>query len=449
MPYCDKKVNLLVQEYLQNLESITEIRSPLEKKKAKSVELAERIGAARGRPLFFHYVGSGRGQGPYVELQDGSVKMDLINGIGVHVLGHAHPLVVQSSLEASLSDVVMQGNLQPSLEYLEMSEKLVDIASRGSRIKHVWLCQSGSMANENGLKICRQKMNGARMIISMNKAFAGRTTMMTEITDNDAYRVGLPRYNEVVRVPFYDKTNPNTIEDSHNALKTLIEKHRGDIACFMFEPMQGEGGYRSAPREFFIPMLETCKKEGIPVFLDEVQTFCRTTDFFTYQTLKIGEYVDVVSIAKSLQNAATLYTSDFNPKPGLISGTFSGSTVALKAGTVILNHLDSEGYMGPEGKVSDIHKMFVGMLNKLSETTCKGLISDVGGLGLMVAFTPFHGGKDHMLKAVKKLFENGLMCFGCGSDPYRIRFLLPAILNKDHVDEVRLVIEKTFLELKN
>ena len=447
MPYRDK-VSELAQGYLQDLESITGVRPPIEGQKSKSMELAERIDAARGRPLFFHYIGSGRGRGPYVELQDGSVKMDLINGIGIHIMGHSHPLVVENSLEASLSDVVMQGNLQPGLEYLEMSEKLVDVASVGSNIKHAWLCQSGSMANENGLKICRQKMNGARMIISMTKAFAGRTQMMAEVTDNAAYRVGLPEYNEVVRVPFYDKDNPNTIEDSHNALKEIIEKHRGNIGCFIFEPMQGEGGYRSAPREFFVPLLETCKKEGIPIFLDEVQTFCRTSQFFAFQTLCLGEYVDVVSVAKSLQNAATLYTPEFNPKPGLISGTFSGSTAALKTGTAILNHLDNEGYMGPDGKVSKIHQMFVGMLNELGKTTCKGLISDAGGLGLMVAFTPMEGTRDQMLAAVKRLFENGVMCFGCGADPYRIRFLLPAILEQKHVDEAKSIIEKTFLELK-
>ena len=447
MPYRDK-VKSLAQDYLQDQESINAIKPPSADMKEKSQGFADRIDAARGRPLFFHYIGSGRGHGPFVELQDGSVKLDLINGIGIHVLGHAHPLVVEKSIEASLSDVVMQGNLQPGLEYLEMSEKLVEVASLGSNIKHAWLCQSGSMANENGLKICRQKMNGARMIISMNKAFAGRTQMMAEVTDNPAYRQGLPAYNEVLRIPFYDKDNPNSTQESLEALKKHIDEHRGDIGCFLFEPMQGEGGYKTAPRDFFVPLLEECKKEGIPIFLDEVQTFCRTTEFFAYQTLCLGEYVDVVSAAKSLQNAATLYTSEFNPKPGLISGTFSGSTVALKTGAAILEFLKSEGYMGYEGKVAQTHKKFVGMLNDLSKTTCKGLISDAGGMGLMVAFTPFDGGKDHMLKAVKKLFDNGLMCFGCGSDPFRIRFLLPAIIDDSHIELTRSILEKTFLELK-
>ena len=63
-----------------------------------------------------------------------------------------------------------------------------------------------------------------------------------------------------------------------------------------------------------------------------MQTFCRTGEFFAFETLNLGEYVDVVSVAKTLQTGATFYTEELNPKPGLVSGTFSGSTVALAAG---------------------------------------------------------------------------------------------------------------------
>ena len=76
--------------------------------------LADEVHKHRGRPLFFKYVGSGKGQGPYVELEDGSVKLDLINGIGIHILGHANPHILKSTVEASLSDAVMPG--KPSAE---------------------------------------------------------------------------------------------------------------------------------------------------------------------------------------------------------------------------------------------------------------------------------------------------------------------------------------------
>jgi len=442
-----KQIQSLVKDYLDDCSSINKVCGPKSDQVEKLEASAESINASRGRPLFFKYVGSGRGQGPYVELEDGSVKLDLINGIGIHILGHSHPKVLETTVTASLSDAVMQGNLQPNKEYKEILAKLTQISSKHSKLKHAWLCPSGAMANENALKMCRQKTNGSRMVISFNNAFAGRTTMMAELTDNDSYRQGLPRYNDVLRIPFYDSKNPNSSEESLAAFKEHVEKHRGDICAFMFEPMQGEGGYRVAPREFFIPMLEICRKEGIPVFLDEVQTFCRTGQFFAYETLCLAEYVDVVTVAKTLQNGATFYTEDMNPKPGLISGTFAGSTVALAAGLQVLEELE-QGYMGPEGKIQKIHDSFTGMLKNLNETTCKGLVNEVEGLGLMVAFTPFDGSKEKMLELVKRLFDNGVMGFGCGSGPFRMRFLLPAILTDEHIAEIKTILEKTLLEIK-
>lgn len=74
----------------------------------------------RGRPLYHSYMGTGAGRGPYVELEDGSVKLDLINGIGIHIMGHSHPRVMKAAVRGSLSDVIMQGNLQPNNEYLKI-----------------------------------------------------------------------------------------------------------------------------------------------------------------------------------------------------------------------------------------------------------------------------------------------------------------------------------------
>src|SRR5579863_7966616 len=93
-----EKVNSLidkaVQEFLAASEQFTEVRGPDPQLEKAASEKIQRIGAVRGRPLFYNYLGSGVGRGPYVELEDGSVKLDLINGIGVHVLGHGHPRVL-------------------------------------------------------------------------------------------------------------------------------------------------------------------------------------------------------------------------------------------------------------------------------------------------------------------------------------------------------------------
>src|SRR5262249_41037666 len=150
----------------------------------------------------------GVGRGPYVELQDGSVKLDLINGIGIHLFGHSHPRVIRAALKGALSDVIQQGNLEPNSEYLEYSTKLAQLAGKQSRLKYAWLATWGTSANENALKICRQKKKGARMIMTFKNAFAGRSTMMAEITDNPTFKVNMPEYNEVLRLPFYDPKAP-------------------------------------------------------------------------------------------------------------------------------------------------------------------------------------------------------------------------------------------------
>ncbi len=435
----------LIDEVMVYNSEIQTIRPPQSAFAAGNKNKIDLTGALRGRPLYHNYIGTGAGRGPYVELEDGSIKLDLINGIGIHIMGHSHPRVMKAAIRGALSDVVMQGNLQPNNEYWQLSQKLVQIAGRKSQIKHAWFATCGTMANENALKLARQKNSPAKMIMAMKNAFAGRSTMMAEVTDNPAYKQGLPEYNEVLRIPNYDKKDPQSAEKALRVMKEHAAKFEKNIATFVFEPMLGEGGFNPVPREFYVPMLEFCKQNKIAVWADEVQTFARTGEFFAFETMDLGQYVDIVTIAKTVQLGATLYTEEYNPKPGLIAGTFSGSTSSMLAGLEILNILE-EGFLGPQGRINEIHKKFVDGLNHLNQTTCKGLVSDAGGMGLMIAFTPFEGKKEQAEAFIKKLFTNGLIAFSCGKDPVRIRFLVPAIIQDQDIALALDIIEKTVLE---
>ena len=155
--------------------------------------------------------------------------------------------------------------------------------------------------------------------------------------------------------------------------------------------------------------------------------------------------MDLCTVAKTAQVGATLYTEEYNPKPGLIAGTFSGSTPALRAGMEILDIL-SEGYLGRDGRIQKIHKRFIDGINRLNETSCKGIAQDAGGMGLMIAFTPFDGKKESVNSFLNKLFANGVIAFPCGKDPVRARFLVPAIIEDQDIDLALSVIEKTLLE---
>ena len=440
-------ISQLVEEVSRIEGELTTARPPQEGLLESGKRAFDEAGKYRGRPLFYQFMGTGAGHGPYVENEDGSVKLDLINGIGVHIFGHGHPRLRAAAIRGALSDVVMQGNLEPSAEYAAVGKKMAELASKKSRLKYCWLTTCGTMANENALKIARQKNTPARFVLTMENAFAGRSTMMAEMTDNPAYRQGLPVYNEMLRVPFYDAKDPQSAEKSLRILKEHVARHEKDISAFVFEPMLGEGGYRSAPREYFLPMLEFCKEKHIAIWADEIQTFMRTGELFAFETLDIGQYIDICTVAKTLQAGAILYTEEYNPQPGLVAGTFSGGSSALAAGLESLKMITEEGYLGPNGKIMKIHKEFIGMLNKLNETTCKGLLREAGGLGLMVAVTPLDGGKDTVTKLLYSLYKNGLIAFSCGRDPYRLRFLIPAIMESKDIQLAEKIIEKSVLEL--
>ncbi|HWU42244.1 MAG TPA: hypothetical protein VN132_02360, partial [Bdellovibrio sp.] len=134
-----EKVKTLVQDLVGEVTKInsqlTGIRAAQNEFKDSGKQKIDAAGLYRGRPLHYPYMGTSAGRGPYVELEDGSVKLDLINGIGIHLMGHSHPRVITAAVRGALSDILNQGNLQPNNEYRLFTEKMVKIASRKSRLK--------------------------------------------------------------------------------------------------------------------------------------------------------------------------------------------------------------------------------------------------------------------------------------------------------------------------
>lgn len=400
----------------------------------------DRIATTRGKPALYPYIGSGLGNGTLVQLADGSVKWDMINGIGVHMFGHSDPDMVETALRAALSDVVMQGNLQFNADSIEFSEVLLEQAKHGSRIVHTFLTNSGAMANESALKICMQKKGGlAPRVIAFADCFMGRSTTMVQIGDSAAGRAGIPLNTMVDYMPFYDPEDPErSIRVAVWHLEQAIARYPGQHCCFVFELVQGEGGFNVAPREFFLPLMKICKDRGIPIWIDEVQTFGRTERMFYYQQLDLGEFVDVVTIGKMSQMCACLYTAEMNPKPGLLSGTFIGSSESMQVGKRVLERLRDGDYYGPGGSIARLQQAFREHAKRLVEyhpqwfpevphplglkRTASGFFGGVGG---MMRFTPFAGDKGMILKALHAMFDRGVIAFYCGHGPYHVRFLPP------------------------
>jgi acetylornithine/N-succinyldiaminopimelate aminotransferase len=420
------------------------IRPPLPELKYSYDQLLAEFNQYRGNKLYFAYLGSGLGNGPFVELLDGSVKYDFINGIGPHLFGHNHPSLIKTSLEAALSDVIMQGHLQQNVDALDFTRLLI----KASKMDHCFLTTSGAMANENALKLAFQKKFPAHRILAFDRCFMGRTLASAQITDKPAFRDGLPNTYLVDYLPYFDPHRPN--ESTQETIKTLkkhLQRYPKQHAIMCFELIQGEGGFYSAPKEFFETLMQLLKENNIAIFIDEVQTFGRTSSLFAFQHFGLEKYVDIVSIGKLSQVCATLFNDNMSPKPGLLSQTFIGSTSALRAGIFIIQTLLTQNFFGDSGKNMAIQKRFSENFQTLQNRHPQ-LIQGPYGVGSMVAFTPFNGEADKVAKFVQKLFDNGVMSFVAGSQPTRVRFLVPSgVVSMQDIDAVCEIIESTLLTI--
>lgn len=422
---------------------ISEVRPARGELRETYENLMARAGEARGRALLYPYVGSGIGSGALVELADGSVKWDMICGIGVHFFGHSDPGLIREAMLGSLADTVMHGNLQTGFEPYEFSEALLAEARKGSSLRHCFVAPSGALVNENALKLAFQKNGGAPRVLAFKDCFMGRTVTMSQIGDSAGNRQGLPLSTLVDYMPFYDEGAAAStgatrqIDLACQHLASYIERYPKQHACFIFELVQGEGGFNTAPREYFVELMKMCRENGIAVWDDEVQTFGRTTSMFAYDALGVGEYVDLATVGKMTQACATLFTEAYNPGPGLLSATFTSSGAACRAGTHVIGRLRDGGYYGESGLIARHHAAFreqaKALVSRHPEWFPKvqpGVLSPspaelVGGLGGMMRFSPFGGRKERVNKALRACFDEGVVLFSCGHGPYHIRMLPP------------------------
>lgn len=435
---------LLREALADHQRSLTGIRPPREELKTSYAQALQQFADLRGGALYYPYLGSGLGRGVLVELADGSVKYDMITGIGVHYLGHSSPALLDSSIDAALADTVMQGNLQQDLVPLDVSKVLVALARKnGAGLSHAFLTTSGAMANENALKLVLSKKSPASRILAFERTFAGRTIVLAQVTDKAAYRTGLPTVLNVDYVPFFDPARPKeSTEAAVAVLKAHLARYPRQHAVMWFELVLGEGGYYAGDRDFFVALMEVLKANGVPVGLDEIQTFGRTTEPFAFQHFGLDRYVDVATVGKLTQVCATLFTDEFKPAPGLISQTFTGSTASLLAARAILKILNEGDLFGPDGRIMRLRNRFVANLQAIAARH-PGWVSGPFGLGAMIAFTPFGGDEPTVKRVLTTLFDMGVVAFIAGSNPYRTRFLMPvAAIADDDIDAVCAVVKR-------
>ncbi len=456
-------IDTIVSRVGEHAKAISDVRPPNAELVTSYEQAMERAGAVKGRGLLYPYIGSGLGNGPLVELDDGSVKWDMITGIGVHFFGHSHPEMVRAAVSAGIEDTGKHGNLQSGSDAYAFGAKLVELASRSSNLKHAFISTSGAIANESALKVCYQKHAPAGRVLAFKHCFMGRSVTMAQIGDSHAGRDGIPLTTQVDYMPFW---NDVAVEKVGGATKFIdhaiwrldqyVERYPKQHACFIFELVQGEGGFNTAPREFHEALMQRCKDHGIAVWDDEIQSFGRTESMFAYEMYDLGQYVDVFCVGKMTQACATLYTEAYNPRAGLLSGTFTGSTSDFTTGLRVLEMLDSGNYYGKDGSFARHHRSFVEQAQALIQRHpewfpdalfCKEL---VGGVGGMMKLTPFGGDKAKVAAACKACFDEGLILFWCGHGPYHMRMLPPLpVMEDSHWPRIFECLERALAKVAN
>jgi 4-aminobutyrate aminotransferase len=233
-------------------------------------------------------------------------------------------------------------------EYIKLAERL-NKAAPGNFAKKTIFFTTGAEALENAVKIARHYTNRTG-VITFAGAFHGRTSLTMAMTGKvQPYKVGGPFVPEVYHVPFPNALHGVTVEQALAALQTLFKADidPSRVACIVIEPVQGEGGFNIAPKEFVQALRKICDEHKILLVSDEVQAgIARTGKMFAIE--HSGVAPDLITTAKSLAGGFPLSAvigraevMDSVP-PGGLGGTYAGSPLGVAAGNAVLDVIEEE-----------------------------------------------------------------------------------------------------------
>jgi 4-aminobutyrate aminotransferase/(S)-3-amino-2-methylpropionate transaminase len=378
---------------------------------------------------------------------EGRRYIDFAGGIAVLNTGHRHPAVI-AAVEAQLTRFTHTAFQVSAYEsYVELAERLNAVAPFSGDAKTI-LLTTGSEATENAVKIARAA-TGRSAVIAFSGGFHGRTLLASAMTGKVApykRRFG-PMPGEIFHAPFPTGSGEAVIERSLAAIDTIfasdVEPER--VAAIIIEPVQGEGGFHVAPREFLQALRALCDEHGIVLIADEVQTgFARTGRHFAIE--HSGIEPDLVCVAKSLAGgfplsgvigrASIMDAVD----PGGLGGTYGGSPIGCAAALAVLDVIESEGL---NQRACAIGEVITGRV----ETWIRGglPVGNLRGLGAMVGFDLLNesGAPDGVVtrQACAAALEGGLVVLACGTKGEAIRILVPLTASDGLIEEGMNILE--------
>ena len=306
-----------------------------------------------------------RGRGARVWDVEDREYVDLLAGIAVNALGHAHPDVV-AAISRQAATLGHTSNLAMTLPAIALAERLVSLLDpSGERDGRVFFCNSGAEANEAAFKLTR--LTGRTRVVVAERSFHGRTmgalALTAQPTKQDPFR---PLPGEVTAVPFGDI----------DALRAAVD---GETAAVFLEPIQGEGGVIPAPPGYLTAAREACDRQGALLVLDEVQTgIGRTGSWFAHQVEGIAP--DVVTLAKGLGGGLPIGACiAFGPAAGLLGpgshgSTFGGNPVSCAAALAVLDVIERDGLLHRASVVGERLTEIVAQSTHVSHVRGRGLL---------------------------------------------------------------------------
>jgi len=380
---------------------------------------------------------------------DGNTFLDFTGGVGCLNVGHSHPRVVEAAQEQLEKFSHTDFTIVPYEVYITLAERLCDLAPI-ENAKAAFF-NAGTEAVENAVKFARVH-TGRPAVIGFEGGFHGRTLLSLTLTSKThPYKAGLgPFAPEVYRVPFpNDYRGPDAktaLEALERALITQVAAET--VAAIVIEPVQGEGGFVVAPKEFMQGVRRICDKHGIVMVVDEVQTgFGRTGKLFAIEHYDVEP--DLITVAKSiamgLPLSGVIGKAEIMDAPGdsAIGGTYVGNPVAQAAALAVLDVIGEEDLCARASVLGEtMRARMEGWQGRFPQ------IGDVRGLGAMLAIELVHdpGTKepaaDLATVVVEEASRNGLLLLKSGIYSNCIRVLSPLTLSDAELDEALAVWEQ-------
>ena len=374
---------------------------------------------------------------------EGRRYIDFAGGIAVLNTGHRHPKIVEA-VKAQLDKVHHTCFQVLAYEpYVELAERLIAKAP-GNFAKKAFFLSTGAEAVENAVKIARAATQ-RQAVIAFGGGFHGRTLLGMALTGKVApYKAGFgPFPAEIYHAEYPNPLHGISVADALRSVEHIfkydVEPQR--VAAIILEPVQGEGGFYVAPREFAQALRALCDQHGIVLIADEVQTGAgRTGTWLACE--QWGVAPDLITMAKSMAGgfplSAVIGKAEImdKPLPGGLGGTYAGNPLACAAALAVLDVFEEERLLERSRAVGE--RLTAG-LRALAQQHPE--IQDVRGLGAMVAIELFDSG-DHSKPAAEltkrmcaEALKRGLVLLSCGVYANVIRILVPLTASDALLDE--------------